>query len=139
MRPVLFALATSVFIAGYTLADGFGARINGDAHGYAVWLFVLDGLLMLAILLVNRGVRSVATLLVHWRSGLAGGTMSFGSYWIAIWAMTAAPIALVAALRESSVLFAVAISIVVLREPMTGWRATAAIVIVGGIMLTRAG
>lgn len=139
MRPVLFALATSVFIAGYTLADGLGARINGDAHGYAVWLFVLDGLLMLAILLVNRGVRSVATLLVHWLSGLAGGTMSFGSYWIAIWAMTAAPIALVAALRESSVLFAVAISIVVLREPMTGWRATAAIVIVGGIMLTRAG
>lgn len=136
MRPVLFAFATSVFIAGYTLADGLGARINGDAHGYAVWLFVLDGLLMLAILLVNRGVRSVATLLVHWRSGLAGGAMSFGSYWIAIWAMTSTPIALVSALRESSVLFAAAISIVILREPTTGWRAAAAIVIVGGIMLT---
>lgn len=139
MRPVLFALATSVFIAGYTLADGLGARVNGDAHGYAVWLFVLDALLMLVILIVKRGARSVGTLLAHWRGGLAGGAMSFGSYWIAIWAMTSAPIALVAALRESSVLFAAAISVVILREPMTGWRAAAAIVIVSGIALTRVG
>lgn len=138
LRAVLYALATSVFIASYTLADGLGARINGDAHGYAVWLFFLDGLLMLAILTAKRGVRSVTALLAHWRSGLAGGAMSFGSYWIAIWAMTSAPIALVAALRESSVLFAAAISILLLREPMSRWRAAAAVIIVIGIILTRA-
>lgn len=65
--------------------------------------------------------------------------MSFGSYWIAIWAMTSSPIALVAALRESSVLFAAAISVAILREPMTGWRVAASIVIVSGIALTRVG
>ena len=134
-----FALATSVFIAGYTIADGLGARANGSANSYAVWLFFLDGLAMLAVLLVARGRAGLRAMRPYWKGGLAGGAMSLTAYWIVIWAMTEAPIALVAALRETSVLFAAAISIIILREPPTLWRLAAAFVIVAGIVLARLG
>ena len=137
-RAVAFALATSVFIASYTVTDGLGARINGDAHGYAVWLFVLDGLLMLALLLATRGRCGLGAMRPFLASGLAGGAMSLGAYWIVIWAATVAPIAMVAALRESSVLFAGAISVLILREPPTRWRLLSALVIVVGMALMRA-
>jgi drug/metabolite transporter (DMT)-like permease len=138
-HAVGYALATSVFIAGYTLTDGFGARANGDASSYAVWLFVLDGLSMLGLLLARRGLDGLRALRRYWLPGAAGGAMSLGAYWIVIWAMTVAPIALVAALRESSVLFAAALSVLVLREPLTRWRTLAAITIVAGILITRLG
>ncbi|MGB3387818.1 MAG: DMT family transporter, partial [Pseudaminobacter sp.] len=138
-KAITFALLTSVFIAGYTVTDGLGARLNGDAHGYAVWLFVLDGLTMLGIMLALRGQRGLAAMRPYWRSGLAGGTMSLGAYWIVIWAATLAPIALVSALRESSVLFAAAISVLILREPLTRWRVLSALAIVTGILATRMG
>ncbi|HXF89628.1 MAG TPA: EamA family transporter [Xanthobacteraceae bacterium] len=137
-RAVTYALGTSVFIASYTVTDGLGARINGDAHGYAVWLFVLDGLLMLALLLLMRGRCGLAAMRPFIVSGLAGGAMSLGAYWIVIWAATVAPIAMVAALRESSVLFAGAISVLILREPPTRWRLLSALVIVVGMALMRA-
>ncbi|NNU81889.1 EamA family transporter [Halovulum dunhuangense] len=134
-----FALLTSAFIAGYTLTDGQGARVAGSAHGYTMWLFALDGLAMVLLLLALRGRHAFAVLRPHWKTGLGGGAMSLGAYWIAIWAMTEAPIALVAALRESSVLFAAAISVVILREPLTRWRAAAALSIVAGVVMMRLG
>src|SRR5579875_1018816 len=137
-RAVAYALATSLFIASYTVTDGLGARTNGDAHGYAVWLFVLDGLLMLALLLLTRGRCGLGAMRPFLASGLAGGAMSLGAYWIVIWAATVAPIAMVAALRESSVLFAGAISVLILREPPTRWRLLSALVIVVGMALMRA-
>lgn len=136
---VAAALATSVFIAAYTVSDGLGARVSGSAPGYALWLFLLDGAAMLAILLAVRGGGAAAALRPYWRSGLAGGAMSLGAYSIAIWAMTVAPIALVAALRESSVLFAAAISVLVLREPPTAWRMLSALTILAGVVLARLG
>lgn len=132
-----YALMTSLFIASYTVVDALGARTNGDAHGYAFWLFALDGVSMLAVLLAARGPRSLAALAPFWKSGLAGGGMSVGAYWIVIWAMTVAPVALVAALRETSVLFASAISVLILREPLSRWRALSALMIVAGIVATR--
>lgn len=134
-----FALATSVFIAGYTVTDGIGARAGGSAHSYAVWLFLLDGLCMLGVLLLVRGTAGLRDLRPVWRAGLASGSMSLVAYWIVIWAMTVAPIALVAALRESSVLFAAAISTSILREPFSRWRAAAATLIVLGVVLVRIG
>jgi drug/metabolite transporter (DMT)-like permease len=138
-RAIGFALTTSIFIAGYTITDGLGARLNGDAHGYAVWLFLLDGLILLGFLLAVRGRRELAALGPYWKSGLAGGSMALGAYWIVIWATTLAPIALVSALRESSVLFAAAISVFILREPLTRWRVLSALAIVTGILATRMG
>lgn len=138
-RAVAYALGTSVFIAAYTITDGMGARINGSAHGYAIWLFFIDATWMVLILLWVRGVRGFDTLAPFWRSGLSGGAMSFGAYWIATWAMTQAPIALVAALRESSVLFATVISALILKEPLSRWRVAAALTIVCGIAIAKIG
>lgn len=139
LETVLFALATSGFIAAYTLTDGLGARLAGTAHGYAVWLFTLDGLGILALSVAVRGRSSLGLLARGWRVGLCGGAASLAAYWLVIWAMTRAPIPLVAAWRETSVLFAAAISVVVLREPLTAWRVAAALLIAGGVALTRLG
>ncbi len=72
-----------------------------------------------------------------WKSGLIGGVLSLVAYWIVIWAMTVAPIALVAALRETSVLFGAAIAVVFLKEPLRPLRIAAAMLIVLGIALIR--
>lgn len=136
-RSVGFALLTALTIAAYTLVDGIGARMNETAAPYIVWLFVLDGVIVGAIGVVLAPARLVAGAREGWRLMLLGGAMATAAYAIAIWAMTKAPIALVAALRETSVLFAALIGIVVLREPVVPTRILAAILVVTGILLLR--
>ena len=132
-----FALLTACFTASYTMADGVGARLAGSASGFTLWMFMLDGLVMLAWGLFTRGPAAIAALLPAWRGGVAAGAMSLGSYWIAIWAFTQAPLALVAALRETSILFAMLIAIVLLRERIGPMRWAAAFLIMTGIVLMR--
>ena len=136
-RAVAFALATAVTICGYSVVDGVGARTAGNPHAYTVWLFLLDGLMMLVFVLLRRGHAVLRDFGHFWKSGLIGGVLSLAAYWIAIWAMTVAPIALVAALRETSVLFAAVIAVVVLKEPLQRPRVIAAIMIVTGLVLIR--
>lgn len=133
------ALITSIFIAGYTLADGSGARANGDVASYVVWLFLLDGGGMLLVLVWLRGPGALIQLKGHWRVGLIGGVLSLAAYGITIWAMTQAPIALVAALRETSVLFAIAIGVIWLKEPVRRERLMAGTLILAGVLLTHWG
>jgi len=136
-RAVLFALATAVTICGYSVVDGIGARTAQNAHVYTVWLFLADGLMMLALVLWRRGRPVLAEYAGFWKIGLLGGALSLAAYWIAIWAMTVAPIALVAALRETSVLFGSLIAVAVLKEPLHRARIIAALMIVGGLVLIR--
>ena len=72
-----------------------------------------------------------------WKRGLTGGALQAASYGIALWAMTLAPIAIVAALRETSVLFGAAIAVVLLKEPLRAVRVFAAAMIVAGLALIR--
>ena len=137
-RPaLLWALGTAGFTAAYTLADGVGARIAGTASAFTLAMFALDGLIMLGFGLIARGGAAVAALAPAWRSGLAAGAMSLGSYWIAIWAFTMAPLAMVAALRETSVLFAMLIAFFLLGERISPRRWAAASLILAGIVLMR--
>jgi len=136
-RAVGFALLTALTICGYSLVDGIGARVSGNAHAYAAMLFLLDGAAMLVFALARLRAGILGAITVYWRSGLAGGALSFAAYWIAIWAMTVAPIAIVAALRETSVLFGALIAVVVLKEPMRLTRVSAAVMIVAGLALIR--
>jgi drug/metabolite transporter (DMT)-like permease len=136
-RAVAFALFTAVTICGYSIVDGIGARTAQNAHVYTVWLFLLDGLMMLVFVLLRRGVGVLGDFTQVWKGGLIGGALSLAAYWIAIWAMTVAPIALVAALRETSVLFAAAIAVIVLKEPLQRPRIIAALMIVCGLVLIR--
>jgi drug/metabolite transporter (DMT)-like permease len=138
-RALGFAMLTAVFIAAYTLVDGIGARRAGSAHGYALWLFALDGVVMLILCLLARGRVGLGHMLHVLPSGVAGGAMSLAAYWIVIWAMTRAPLASVAALRETSVLFALVIATAVLREPPAPMRLLAALLIVAGAVAVRLG
>jgi drug/metabolite transporter (DMT)-like permease len=136
-RALGFAFFTAVTICAYSIVDGTGARISGNAHTYTVWLFVCDGLMMAVFAPLRRGPGVFINMLRYWKSGLVGGALSFVAYWIAIWAMTVAPIAIVAALRETSVLFGAAIAVFLLGEPLRATRVIAALMIVIGLALIR--
>jgi drug/metabolite transporter (DMT)-like permease len=138
-RAVRFALTTSIFVAAYTLTDGTGARLAATASSYAAWLFLCDGLVSIAIGFVYRGRGLLSVMKTEWHVGVLTGLLSAASYWIAMWAMTKAPIASVAALRETSILFAMLISVLALHEKMTGWRIAAALCIVAGVVALRLG
>ncbi|NMJ40619.1 EamA family transporter [Roseomonas sp. JC162] len=138
-RAVVFALATAGFIAAYTLVDGQGSRLSGNPHGYAVLLFVIDGAVTCAFLLMRRGAAALRVAPRTLPPALFGAGMQLAGYWIVIWAMASAPIALVAALRETSVLFAALLAVVMLREPLAPFRLVAAAVILGGALLIRLG
>jgi len=136
-RALLFAGLTAVTICGYTLADGSGARASGNPLAYSAALFVMDGMALTLFVLWLRGGEAMKPILGFWPQGLAGGAMSCGSYTIAIWAMTVAPIPLVAAVRETSVLFGAVIAVVFLKEPLRLNRILAAVLIVIGLTLIR--
>jgi drug/metabolite transporter (DMT)-like permease len=136
-KAVGFALFTAVTICAYSVVDGLGARHAGSANAYSVALFVGIGPVMVIYALARRGREVIPAMRRHWRLGLAGGTLQLGSYDIAIWAMTVAPIAIVAALRETSVLFGALIAIMFLKEPLRAGRVAAALMIVAGLTLIR--
>ena len=103
------ALLNALAIAAYTVVDGIGARLSGNPLAYACSLFVCEPLLILAWQYRRRGPAMRAYFRTHWRLGLAGALCSTSAYATILWAMTQAPVAMVAALRESSVVFAVLI------------------------------
>jgi drug/metabolite transporter (DMT)-like permease len=140
---ILVALVNSAVIAIYSVIDGQGARLSGAgsafAFAYNSWADALTALAYLPIILFLRGRSAVAAFVVDWRRGLVAGLAAFFGYAIVIWAMTQAPIAAVAALRETSVVFAAIIGIVALGEPFHRQRAIAVLVILAGIILLRFG
>ena len=143
-RPtILVALANSAVIAIYSVIDGQGARLSGAgsafAFAYNSWADALTALAYLPIILFLRGRVAVSAFVVDWRRGLVGGLAAFFGYAIVIWAMTRAPIAAIAALRETSVVFAAIIGVVALGEPFHAQRAVAVLVILAGIILLRFG
>lgn len=138
-RAVLFALGTGLFIASYTVVDGMGARVNGNAHVYTFWLLALHGIPFAVLTAVVRRHRLLPQVRRVWKSGLSAGIASLFAYWIVIWAMTMAPFALVSALRETSVVFAVLFGVVLLKERLDFVRLAAiAATLVGAVMLRTA-
>jgi drug/metabolite transporter (DMT)-like permease len=127
-----WALANAAIIAAYTLVDGAGVRASGHAAGYVTWLIALEGPPFLLWVLARRGAPAARYVATRWRRGIAGGAASLAAYGIVLWAMTRAPVAAVAALREVSVLFAALMGALVLKEGF-GWRrmAGAATVVAG--------
>jgi drug/metabolite transporter (DMT)-like permease len=136
-RLVPYALGSACATAGYSLVDGLGARVSGDATAYVAWLFVFDVLFFSAFTRAFRGTAPFRADRRTWARGSAASVASYAAYAIAVWAMTVAPIALVSALRETSILFAVLIGWVLFGERMDRTKALAAALIVGGVMLTR--
>lgn len=136
-RLLPFALGSACATATYTLIDGLGARVSGSSAAYVAWVFVADGTFFTLGMLALRGWGVIPRNWHAWRMGAFASAASYGAYAVSIWAMTFAPIAVVAALRETSILFAVLIGWLVFGERMTGEKALASIIIVAGVILTR--
>jgi drug/metabolite transporter (DMT)-like permease len=137
-RALATALATAVVIAGYTIVDGIGVRRSGSPIGYTLWIFVLTSPALVAWTLWRRPAGVLRFERRDLVLGLFGGFATLASYGIALWAMTRAPIAVVASLRETSILFGTAIAALVLRERVDGRRIAAVVVIAAGAALLRA-
>ncbi|OCP01304.1 MULTISPECIES: DMT family transporter [unclassified Ensifer] len=137
-HAIVLALLNACVIASYTFVDGIGARVSGNAISYTLWMALLPPVLLFTWAFARRGIKPVGRhVYKNWWRGLIGGAGSIGAYGLALWAMTKAPVATVAALRETSILFAVVISVVFLKEPVSVWRIAAACVIALGALLLK--
>ncbi|HWU38161.1 MAG TPA: DMT family transporter [Candidatus Acidoferrum sp.] len=118
LRPATAAssLLNAFVIVAYTLVDGIGVRLAGNAWSYILWLFVLIPFPLLTLVLFTRPRAFLGQLHARWKPGLVGGVCTTVSYGLALWAMTLAPIALIAALRETSVIFGTVFAALFLRE-----------------------
>ncbi|MGA8051772.1 MAG: DMT family transporter, partial [Burkholderiales bacterium] len=136
-RALLFALTNALVIASYTMIDAHGVRVSGAAVSYAMWFFVANSVVQVSIGLADRGREVPGYLARHWARAAIGGACTLGSYGIALWAMSQAPVALVAALREVSVIFAAAIGALFLGERFTRRRLIATGAVLAGLLVLR--
>ena len=136
-RATAWALANAAIIASYTLVDGTGVRLAGGAESYALWMFFLDGFPFCAYAAWTRRGDFARYAGRFWGRGLVAGAFSLGAYGIALWAMTRAPIAAVAALRETSVIFAALLGTWLLREPFGSRRLAGAVAVAAGVIALR--
>ncbi|HBI82136.1 MAG TPA: phosphonate utilization protein [Alcaligenaceae bacterium] len=136
-RAILTALANAAIIALYTLFDSQGVRLSDHPSQYIAALFALDGWAFALWVFYIRGEKSIDYLKKRWKLAFGGAMASIGSYAIALWAMTVAPVASVAALRETSVLFATLLGAWFFKEKLTQRRMFAVLVIIAGAVMVR--
>jgi drug/metabolite transporter (DMT)-like permease len=136
-RSLGWALLTAATIVAYTLIDSTGARASPDPWAYVAWLAAVEGPALFAIVFARHGRPLLAYARDRGPAPMAAGIAAMLAYGIALWAMTRAPVALVAALRETSVLFALLIARALLRERFGAARWLGAASIVGGILALR--
>ena len=133
----ILAIVTGCFIASYTLVDGLGAREAGNALGFYGWLSMINALIFSVIMRWVRPGLVGTTVSAGWGMTLSLGSISFLAYALAIWAFTMAPIALVAALRETSIVFAFFLGIYFLKEKATAAKLFSIMLIVCGVIVLR--
>jgi len=132
LAPAAFGLLNAAVIVAYTLVDGIGVRSAGHALSYILWLFVLIPFPLLTMVLVVRRGAVFGQFAVRWRPGILAGACTTVSYGVALWAMTLVPIALVAALRETSVIFGTVFASLFLGERFGPVRYLAALAVTAG-------
>lgn len=137
-KPLLLAATAGIALSAYTVVDGLGVRTPGAALSYAAWLFVLDGSTMFVIARIWRGPRLYTSLRLHGKTGAALGLISSTNFCIVLWALSFAAMGPVAAVRETSVVFAALIGAIFMGESFGLRRVAAAIVIAAGIVLMNA-
>jgi drug/metabolite transporter (DMT)-like permease len=132
LPPVALALLNAVVIVIYTLVDAQGARLSGSAFSYTGWMLLLLALFFFIAMAFIEGRQMFHRMAKNWEKSLIGGTCTFASYGIALWAMTLSPVALVAALRETSILFGTVFSVFILKERITRIRGLSIVLIFAG-------
>ena len=135
---VIYALVTGFFIMGYSITDGYGARVSNSFLSYMGWSFILNATIFPIILKINNKSEIITK---TFREGkkifFIGGTLSYIVYGIVIWGFTQAPIALITALRETSIIFALLIGTFFLKEKFTLLKVIATFIIFFGVALLK--
>ncbi len=139
-KAVYLALATGCMIAGYSLVDGIGARIAGTAFGFFGWLALINSLVMLVYMLGMRHLKpSSNSFKMNPHLFLLGGGISYIAYALVMWGFTQAPIALVTALRETSIVFALLLGVFFLKERLDLIKVIATLLSITGAVILRLG
>lgn len=138
-RPFAAAMATGVFIALYTVIDGLGIRAAGDPHGYTFWLFFFDAFPLMIIVVVLKRRETLRLLRANFWLGLFAGFISLFATWLVMWALALAPTPYVSALRETSLIFAVIIGAVFMKERIDLRRWLAVLTTMAGTILLKTG
>jgi len=133
-----FGLLNALVIVAYTIVDGCGVRAAQNAWSYILWLFFLNTFPLLTIGFISNAGKILSVPVGGWVKGFVGGLCTLCAYGLALWAMTQAPIALVAALRETSVLFGTALGAILLKERFGYARWVAAALITAGAVAMKA-
>jgi len=131
------AVLVALTITLYTLSDGIGVRASGSPLAYNGWIFFGSALSCMTMAFVLRGRRLVAYAQVYWKRAMLGGVMSFIAYGLVLWAMTRASIGGVSALRETSVVFAALIGMVLLGERAAARRLAGAVIVAAGAVILK--
>ncbi len=135
---IVYAFSTGLFISGYSITDGFGARESASPLNYTAWLFVLNAVTFPILLVIMKKPVMVEKV---FREGkkifLIGGTFSYSVYATITWAFTQAPVPLVAALRETSIIFGLLIGTFFLKEKLTSLKSVAVLTIFFGVILLK--
>lgn len=129
------AALTGVLIASYTLVDGVGVRLSGHPLSYAMWLSLLQGPLVLGVSGLRHGRGFTRAMAGSARLGLTGGALALVAYAVVLWAQSRAPLPLVSALRETSLLFAGVLGTLVFRERFSPVRLAATAAALAGVVL----
>lgn len=130
--PTALALTNAGVIVIYTLVDGVGARLSHHPVSYTGWIFFLTAIPLVVVSFAKQYWKAAKHLRLNWGKGLIGGACTLGSYGLALWAMTHAPIALVAALRETSIIFGILIAAVFLKEHVSPLRCLSILAVAAG-------
>lgn len=134
-KPLLLAATGGIVLSAYTVVDGLGVRTEGAAFAYVAWLFVLDGATMIVIARIWRGAYLYTALRDRWKTGIALGVISTANFCIVLWALSFAAMGPVAAVRETSVVFAALIGAIFMGESFGIRRICASILIAAGIFV----
>ena len=135
---VIYALVTGFFIMGYSITDGYGARVSNSFLSYMGWSFILNATIFPIILKINNKSEIITKIFKEGKKiFFIGGTLSYIVYGIVIWGFTQAPIALITALRETSIIFALLIGTFFLKEKFTLLKVIATFVIFFGVALLK--
>ena len=134
----MYALGTGLFISCYSITDGFGGRLSASPLNYTAWLMILNAIIFSILLRIMNKPGVVKKVLSEGKKiFFIGGTLSYTVYGTIVWAFTQAPVPLVAALRETSIIFALLIGFFVLKEKFTLLKIAAVLTIFFGVILIK--
>ena len=137
LPATILALANAFVIMSYSLVDGHGVRHAGSAVSYICWVNLCNFFPITVFTIAVRKQEYFRYVQKRWKYGLFGGMCSLVAYGLALWGMTRAPISMVAALRETSVVFGMLFAILFLKERVTPARIISVLLVLIGAAVMR--